>query len=149
MAICNINRIWPISIVFNLIEHLFGRLDRYLLCCCYSFGQKLWVWPRKNRNPMNDNRFELLLFWPPLTHISLLLDSFCSLWCEFLFVYKLYGPLAFSIHFHSLNLKLLVKLILSRHAKKGSQATTAYYSNCDTDLRRVFYSWRWKFSPKV
>ena len=67
---------------------------------------------------MNDNRFELLLFWPPLTHISLLLDSFCSLWCEFLFVYKLYGPLAFSIHFHSLNLKLLVKLILSRHAKK-------------------------------
>ena len=70
-------------------------------------------------DPMNDNRFELLLFWPPLTHISLLLDSFCSsLWCEFLFVYKLYGPLAFSIHFHSLNLKLLVKLILSRHAKK-------------------------------
>ena len=68
---------------------------------------------------MNDNRFELLLFWPPLTHISLLLPGFCSsLWCEFLFVYKLYGPLAFSIHFHSLNLKLLVKLILSRHAKK-------------------------------
>ena len=29
-------------------------------------------------DPMNDNRFELLLFWPPLTHISLLLDSFCS-----------------------------------------------------------------------
>ena len=29
-------------------------------------------------DPMNDNRFELLLFWPPLTHISLLLPGFCS-----------------------------------------------------------------------
>ena len=94
------------------LKRLFEILDRYL-AKNFEFGLV------KIGDPMNDNRFELLLFWPPLTHISLLLDSFCSsLWCEFLFVYKLYGPLAFSIHFHSLNLKLLVKLILSRHAKK-------------------------------
>ena len=126
------------------LKRLFEILDRYL-AKNFEFGLV------KIGDPMNDNRFELLLFWPPLTHISLLLPGFCStLWCEFLFVYKLYGPLAFSIHFHSLNLKLLVKLILSRHAKKkGSQATTAYYSNCDTELRRVFYSWRWKFCQKV
>ena len=102
-------------IFFNLIERLFGKSDRYLataLAKNFEFGLV------KIGDPMNDNRFELLLFWPPLTHISLLLPGFCSLWCEFLFVYKLYGPLAFSIHFHSLNLKLLVKLILSRHAKK-------------------------------
>ena len=94
------------------LKRLFEILDRYL-AKNFEFGLV------KIGDPMNDNRFELLLFWPPLTHISLLLPGFCStLWCEFLFVYKLYGPLAFSIHFHSLNLKLLVKLILSRHAKK-------------------------------